>query len=98
MAIQLYKEGTSHNVKGVECEVKNFNISELEEKLAEGWVKSPSEIGGETVSEAPIETMESAEEIKETTHPVRMAAKEAGIDGWDTRRIGTLEAELSKEV
>lgn len=90
MAIQLYKAGSTHTVGGIECELQNFNISELDAKLAEGWFKSPSDINAPV--EKSIETLDI--ETMESIHPVRAAAKDAGIDGWEKKRIGTLEAEL----
>lgn len=44
---------------------------------------------------AEVVEVEPTEETKESNNPVRDAAKEAGIEGWDTKRIKTLEAELS---
>ena len=38
-----------------------------------------------------IEYGEEAEEDQSNLNPVRIAAKEAGIEGWDTKRIGTLQ-------
>ncbi|MBV4553064.1 hypothetical protein HU742_018115 [Pseudomonas sp. SWRI102] len=37
---------------------------------------------------------QEAEEDTSNLNPVRLAAKEAGIEGWDTKRIATLEKAL----
>jgi len=91
--IQLYKSGNSHTVRGIECEVKNFDFEEMELMLSQGWVKDPSEIG----ESAPTEVIEETPAVSDTNiNPIRLAAKEAGIDGWETKRIKTLEAELEQ--
>jgi len=91
MAIQLYKTGTTHTVRGIECEVCNFSPRELDLRLSQGWVKDPSELG----ESAPPEVVEeTSQDTDENINPVRLKAKEAGIDGWDKKRIKTLEAEL----
>ena len=38
MAIQLYRKGDSHTVRGVTCEACNFDQSELDHQLESGWV------------------------------------------------------------
>lgn len=92
MAIQLYKQGTTHTVRGIECEVKNFDFDDMALKLSQGWVKDPSELSIQADT-APVE--ETSEDSDTNIHPVRLKAKEAGIDGWDKKRIKTLETELS---
>lgn len=99
MAIQLYKPGNTHKVKGVECEVKNFDIAELDYQLKEGWYRYPGEWDQ---GEAPAEEQsgyedEAPQEYSKTdpNHPVRVSAREAGIDGWDTKRLATLEKLLN---
>jgi len=91
MAIQLYKAGNSHTVNGIECEVKNFDFGEMELMLSQGWVKSPDETVESAATEVVVET---SQETDTNINPVRLAAKEAGIDGWENKRIKTLEAEL----
>ena len=90
--IQLYKKGNTHTVRGIKCEVCNFNLNELEHRLKEGWVKDPSELVIEK-EEGPIK---EHVELKKTDpdHPVRQEAKEKGIEGWDTKQLKTLEKEL----
>ena len=88
MAIQLYRAGDTHEVRGILCEVGNFEPHELDVLLAQGWAKDPKDIGG--VPEEP-----KAEIEPDTLNPVRLQAKEAGIEGWENKRIKTLEAELA---
>ena len=88
--IQLYRKGCTHTVRGIECELGNFQATELETMLSDGWVKDPSELTESKPEKASIETMETKE-----LHPVRQAAKDAGIAGWDTKRIKTLEQVLN---
>ena len=104
MAIQLYRAGNSHTVKGIECEVCNFSIGELQIKLDEGWFKSPQEIsnGNEESNEKESEAVpeekdiEPQEEKDGVLNPVRVQAKAAGIEGWDNKRIKTLEGLLNE--
>ena len=87
MAIQLYRAGDTHEVRGILCEVGNFEPHELDALLAQGWAKDPKDIGGEKIDEVP--------DVPDSLHPVRLQAKEAGIEGWENKRIKTLEAELA---
>lgn len=89
MALQLYRKGDTHNVRGIECELVNIRHDQVDEYLAQGWVRDPKEI------DEP-EKPDNVVELKKTDpkHPVRQKAKEAGIDGWKTRSISKLEAEL----
>ena len=91
MASQLYRPGNTHNVRGVECELGNFNAYELTDRINEGWYRTPGEWLKET-KEEPAEQPEIAK--SDPNHPVRQAAKEADIDGWGSKRISTLEKEL----
>ena len=80
MAIQLYKAGDTHEVRGVKCEVGNFDIGELDTQLKNGWVANEQDLIEES----------TAEEV----NPVRQAAKEKGIEGWETKRLNTLQAAI----
>ncbi len=107
MAIQLYRAGNTHTVRGIECELKNFTPNSLDAMLDEGWLKSPEEIGNdkqieesdqderqeESSEDAPQQ--EDQEEIK-VLNPVRQAAKDAGIEGYEIKRIKTLEGLLDE--
>ena len=55
--------------------------------IANGW--SPTD---DSATESSIETLE----VPEALHPVRAAAKEAGIEGYEKKRIKTLEGELDE--
>jgi len=105
MAAQLYREGNSHTVRGIECEVQNFPIGQLNEALDAGWLKSPEDIGNDAQNEitqgddekAPEEESKGEkEEGEKLLNPIRQAAKEAGIDGWEIKRIKTLEGLLDE--
>lgn len=54
MALQLYRKGNTHTVRGIECEVINVSLAEHFQLLesGEGWVRDPSELI-EPVPEAP---------------------------------------------
>lgn len=57
-------------------------IEHLKSLLAEHGIEYAAEPGQET------------EEDTSNLNPVRLKAKEAGIEGWDTKRIATLEKAL----
>ncbi len=62
----------------------------LEAQLAGGWKLRKSEL------ETPItkEEADTNDSGKLSSQEIRAAAKEAGIEGYETKRIKTLEAEL----
>lgn len=83
MACVLYREGKGTTEHGIECESTTCEIEHLEGLLCAGWSVNP-----------PGYNPQKADDDAETEadiNPVRLAAKEAGIEGWDTKRIGTLE-------
>ncbi len=92
MAIQLYKAGTDHIINGIECELVNCEIRSLQGMLDTGWYTAPGDW---------LEEPKEPEEIKATEEPdlnsIRGRAKLAGIEGWDKKRIKTLEAELDEQ-
>lgn len=104
MAIQLYKPGKKFNVRGVECDVLNTTIGSLQYHLDDGWFKTPGE-WDEPAKTEPEETepeetepdaqVAPAKSIKEDAEKIRQAAKEAGIDGFEKKRISTLKDELN---
>lgn len=51
--ITLYKKGSTHIVKGVECEIKNFNIDELESAKKEGYVTDPKDLNKKPKRKSP---------------------------------------------
>lgn len=76
MASRLYREGKGWVENGVECDSILVEIDQLEAMLSAGWsVDVPGA---------------KSEEFEKTDEEIRQAAKEAGIDGWDTKRISTL--------
>jgi len=80
--ISLYKEGSIHTVRGVLCEIVRCKPKNMQWHLERGCVKDPKELL------KPRET--------DTINPIRLQAREAGIDGWETKRIKTLEGLLNE--
>lgn len=62
MSVVLYKKGTTHNVRGVECEMQLFNIKSMSGALDSGWVTDPTKLAKK--EEAPKEVKE---EVKPKT-------------------------------
>ena len=79
--ISLYKEGNSHIVRGVICELRQFKPDEIDYALSLGYVTSPDSIG-----------IEEAKEL--TTKELRLKAKEAGITNYSKKKAVDLKEEL----
>jgi 8-oxo-dGTP pyrophosphatase MutT (NUDIX family) len=110
MAVTLYKRGNTHTVRGVGCKLGKFPPDEIDSRLASGWFFSPEE-AWEAHEEKPLDfkvlEIKEAKEVERakadpalnlddmSNKEIREAAKEAGIESWDTTRIKTLKAELS---
>lgn len=99
MAVYVYTEGDSHEVKGVKCRMELVQASRLQNHLAAGWVVDPLDLVKEPEKE---EVPEVAEEVEEkpkelSSQDVREEAKEKGLEGWDKKRINTLKKELGYE-
>jgi len=96
MAIQLYRAGNTHTVNGIECELQNFDIKSLQPMLDSGWYATPEETqdadgqNEEAQDDAQAPEKEAGEEEK-VLNPVRALARDKGIEGWDTKRIQTLQ-------
>jgi len=101
MTIALFKKGNSVNVRGIDCDVCRCSFGEMEDKLKEGWVKDPKELdsvddgGIDDGDTTPLDEPETAEKTPNQIDPIRLKAKEAGIDGWEKKRIKTLEGLLN---
>lgn len=89
MACIIYRKGKGTLEFGIECESTTCEIEHLEGLLNNGWSLNPP-------GYVPAVVAESGEEDSASIHPVREAAKAAGIAGWDFKRIGTLEKLLSE--
>ncbi len=83
MATKLYREGTSHIVRGIECEIRLFPRNGLSFVGLDGWCASP-----EDINKVDEWSEYSSEQIREL-------AKDAGIEGWENKRINTLKEVLS---
>jgi hypothetical protein len=87
----MFKEGDSSVVRGVKCDFIRIELAERPQYKIDGWADNEKELK-EAKEEASKDSQETEEEA--VLNPVRIAAKEAGIGGWDTKRIKTLEKEL----
>lgn len=103
MAVTLYRKGDTHVVRGVTCESARFAVSSMAGALKGEWVANPKELVNsndeqveeEASEEESSEESEQAEEVKEPVlNEVRLAAKAAGIVGYEKKRIATLKNEL----
>lgn len=63
----------------------------LNGQLAAGWTVDKASLDKPVIAKESADTNDSG---KLSIEEVRAAAKEANIDGWDTKRKATLEAEL----
>jgi hypothetical protein len=86
MATKLYRKGTTHCVNGIECEVRLFTCSNpLSFVGLGGWCRSIHDVNKNDTDEWGGYTSEQIREL----------AEDAGIEGWDTKRINTLKEVLS---
>lgn len=111
MAVKVYKKGNTHVVDGIRCEETIIDPMSLPGHLAGEWVLDPKELDHvepdvtEETDGAASGTGEGTgdgaggEEDNPPTESevVRQAAKEAGIEGWDTKRIKTLRKALEAQ-
>jgi hypothetical protein len=82
MATILYKDGVAHRVP----------TKRVQQHLKSGFTTSPEPV-------APtFEEADTNESGKLSPDEVRAAAKEAEIEGWETKRIKTLKKELGLET
>ena len=94
MAVALYRKGNTHTIRGIECEMQRFDNQHFESYLQEGWVIDPKLLA-EPANEPANDPVSQFEGGTITPQQVRESAKQAGIEGWDIKRIKTLEAELN---
>jgi hypothetical protein len=80
MSVIIYREGGTHVVKGVACEQLIVQPGQLHAHLANGCVLDPAEL--------------SKDPVGPTNKEIRAEAEKAGIEGFDTKRIAALKAEL----
>ena len=87
--ITLYKKGNTHIVRGVVCELKNFDVTELDFALSIGYITDESKL-----DEKEADTNQSG---KLSVKEVRVAAKKAGISNYSKKKIDDLKKELGYE-
>lgn len=83
MSCVVYREGKGHVEHGIECEAAIIDVDQLEAHLNSGWSVNPPGYVAEVADDDPADD-------------TRAAAKAAGIDGWETKRIKTLKAALAE--
>ncbi len=92
MAVQLYKPGNSHNIAGIDCDIINCKVTSMGALLKDGWYAHPSEFEGDGV--APESDDDSSGDEAASAKEIRALAKEAGLEGHETKRVKTLIKEL----
>lgn len=48
--IHIYREGKTHNFKGIECEIKRVEFEEAFKYEAQGWVLDPKDLNKKTTT------------------------------------------------
>lgn len=94
MTCILYREGKGTVEHGIVCESTACEIEHMEGLLAAGWSANPPGYTPPAAAESVEEDLAGIHQSAAGIHPVREAAKAAGIAGWDFKRIGTLEKML----
>lgn len=85
MAVQVFVKDESGEIRD-----EWINPKHLQGKLQAGWKLDPADFVDTPTFEEADTNGSGALSVDE----VREAAKEAGIDGWETKRIKTLKREL----
>ena len=83
MGVMLYKK------EGDKIISERYEVKHMQSGIAAGWSVDP-ECRDKSEAKDP-EAKEKEVDEKET---IRKKAKDAGIEGWDSKRIKTLKAEL----
>ena len=99
--VKVYRAGTTHEVRGIQCEMAYVEPEVLKHKIAAGWVLQPEKIIVEEVIEMPAIETKDPEPVKpemktsrQNPKKIREAAKKAGIEDWEKARISTLKDKL----
>lgn len=93
MGASIYREGKTHNIRGVECEMIVVDVKSLKSHLSQGWVVDPK-----TLYKKPsFEEADKNKTGKLSSKEVRGAAKKAGIENYSSARISTLKKKLGYE-
>ena len=99
--MRLYKLGKTFEFKGIKLDTVNVPTDQVEEYKAKGWGCAwdiLKESQGVKKEEPPVATafeqVDTNKIGKLSADEVRTAAKEAGLEGWDKKRIKTLIKEL----
>lgn len=79
----LFTAGTSKTVRGIDCDIILVSAKQVESHLNTGYFKSPEEVYAD-----------KNESGKLSNEEIRIAAKEAGLDNWESGRIKTLKKAL----
>lgn len=103
MGVMLYREGDKHEIRGIKCEFVVVALRSMPGHLAQGWKKRVEDLyqaeepqpAQETAPATPEPDPPAKPKAKAGSHQaIRNEARDAGIVGWDTKRIGTLKSEL----
>lgn len=102
MTIMVFKAGDKYTVRGIKCDLARIELNELDAYLADGYVRDENElIEDELIQDAIKEKVAPTREEADTngtgklsSEEVRAAAKIAGIEDYDKKRIATLKKEL----
>lgn len=96
MATKLYREGTTHCVNGITCEIRLFDKGNPLEFIGlDGWCASPEDINKDIIKPDEIIKTDDDEWSGYTSDHIRELAKDAGIEDWKTKRIHTLKEVLN---
>jgi len=90
MSVVLYRQGNTHTVNGIDCELKLVRSRTFTGTPEEGWFLSPEEAYKES-EEIKAEVLNYD---KMSNPKIREHAKIANISKWKDARIQTLKDEL----
>ena len=91
MSVIVYREGASHNIKGVQCEQQLIAPEFLDSHLINGWYLEPGDIPYEPLPEPEIDIDDLS------NGDIRELARIKGHELSDTARIDTLKRFLTDD-
>ena len=94
MAIQLYKKGNTHTVRGIECEIGTFDEYSYLHNLDNEWFYSPEECYSDVDAALAKKLAECCVVLEDPKENIRLIAKKAGIRNWHNKKIENIEKEL----
>lgn len=94
MAIMLYTKGDDHEIRGVRCNLIRIQIGQMDYYLDNGYVTDPKELYVDPDLDVTEDGPETGNICKLSNAEIRQAAKDIGLENWETARFDKLKKAL----